>query len=387
MTIKVANIIEEGRLGGPQIRIAEVAGRMNRDQNDKKIKINNIIIFPFEDGELMKRRLEEKKARYLQMPLHRLSKEKIQLLKYIIFFFYEVWSLFKIFKKYKIDVVHVSGGSWQYKGVIAGKIAGCRVLWHLNDTKMPMIIQICFKFFADKFAHGFIVAAERVRKYYVEDLKIGLGKPIFEVQAPVDCSFFNSEKVIPDSKILSTGGVNIVSVGNINPYKGFEYFLGMAKELNKENLNLKFWIIGPSFESQKQYFKKLNELRKKYRLDNCFFYGACNDVRKILKVADIYVCSSIAEASPLSVWEAMSMKKAIVSTDVGDVSRFIRNGENGFIVPAGNSIALAQKVKELINNKEMRKEFGLSARQAVFEKLDIKHCVRAHEEAYIGIME
>ena len=35
---------------------------------------------------------------------------------------------------------------------------------------------------------------------------------------------------------------------------------------------------------------------------------------------------------PLSVWEAMSMEKAIVSTDVGDIKKFINNGNNGLVV-------------------------------------------------------
>ena len=38
------------------------------------------------------------------------------------------------------------------------------------------------------------------------------------------------------------------------------------------------------------------------------------------------------KSSPLSVWEAMSMEKAIVSTDVGDIKKFINNGNNGLVV-------------------------------------------------------
>ena len=50
------------------------------------------------------------------------------------------------------------------------------------------------------------------------------------------------------------------------------------------------------------------------------------DLEKEIIIIDIYICTSNNEASPLSVWEAMSMEKAIISTDVGDVGKFIDDG-------------------------------------------------------------
>ena len=41
-------------------------------------------------------------------------------------------------------------------------------------------------------------------------------------------------------------------------------------------------------------------------------------VRQLISIIDIYICSSDNEVSTWSVWEAMSMEKAIISTDVGD---------------------------------------------------------------------
>ncbi len=407
-TIKVANIIEEGRLGGPQVRIAEVAGRLNSRsrkygaggrQRDEKVKIedgkhgeNNVVVdttvvFPFEDGEAFKKRLENYGIAYIQLHLHHLSKEKKQLLKYILFFPYEVYLLYNVLKKQKFDIVHISGGSWQYKGVIAGKIAGCRVVWHLNDTKMPDFIRAFFKFFADRFADGFIVAGERVRKYYIEDLKIGKNKPVFEIQAPVDCSVFNPASIDPEPKISSCDGINIVTVGNINPLKGFEYFLQMAKELNKKYSMLNFWIVGPCFESQKKYFARLTEAKQESGLDNCFFYGGCDDIRRVLKAADIYVCTSISEASPLSVWEAMSMGKPVVSTDVGDVARFVRDGYNGFIVPVAEYKALADKTARLVNDVNLRRTFGKRARETAAGYLDLEIIAEGHLKAYSHMMK
>ena len=50
------------------------------------------------------------------------------------------------------------------------------------------------------------------------------------------------------------------------------------------------------------------------------FISRC--IRSLLNQSDIYVCSSNYESSPVSIWEAMSMELPIVSTDVGDLSKY-----------------------------------------------------------------
>jgi glycosyltransferase involved in cell wall biosynthesis len=340
-----------------------------------------------QDSKRFKDRLDISGIKSAMLPLNRLSKERKQIVKYIFFFLYEVYILYRVLKREKINIVHVSGGSWQYKGVIAGRLAGCRVLWHLNDTKSLNFIELFFKLIANKFAHGFIVAAKKVEEYYLNELRITPHKPVFQIQAPVDCSLFNPTTVDPDKRISVLKGIHIVTVANINQIKGVEYFLEIVKELNKTHSNLNFWIIGSPLDSQKRYYENLIKFKKNSKLDNCHFYGASNNIKRILKSADIYVCTSIREASPLSVWEAMSMEKAIVSTDVGDVSRFIKDGENGYIVESCNGRALAQKVKLLVDNPKTCDRFGKLARRTALEHLDLKICVEAHRNAYIKMAD
>jgi glycosyltransferase involved in cell wall biosynthesis len=391
--IRVANIIEDGRIAGPQIRIAEVAKRMNQGGNShgkkqeyKSCKITTIVIFPYKDGKEFKKCLEKNGVSFIQLPLQRLTKVKTFLLKYLLFFAYEIWLLYRVFRKYKFDIVHVSGGSWQYKGLIAGHLAGCKVLWHFNDTKMPGVFRAFSRIFADIFADGFIVSGKKVRKYYLGGLKIPKEKPVFEIQSPVDCSFFKPRGNGFDQKIISYNGVSIISVGNINPLKGFEYFLYMAKELNIKYSFLNYWVVGPCFKSQKKYFGKIEKIKNELELDRFFFYGNCKDVRSVLESADIYLCCSITEASPLSVWEAMAMGKPVVATDVGDIANFVKDGYNGFIVPVSDFKAMAEKIAILIDDSNLRKIFGTRARETALRYLDVKRAEQEHYKAYTQIL-
>jgi glycosyltransferase involved in cell wall biosynthesis len=202
----------------------------------------------------------------------------------------------------------------------------------------------------------------------------------------VDTTYFDPKLTEPDENLAQYDGIKIVMVGNLNPTKGIEYFIQMAGNLNKFYDNLHFFLVGPYLDSQKAYLEKLNNLKNELCLKNFIFYGTSNNVRSVLKAADIYICSSIAEASPMSVWEAMSMKKAIVSSDVGDISYFIKNYINGFLVPVRNADSLAEKVHILIDNPELRRSFGEKARETARKYLDIKITVEKHADAYLSIL-
>ena len=76
------------------------------------------------------------------------------------------------------------------------------------------------------------------------------------------------------------------------------------------------------------------------------------------------------------------MEKAIVSTDVGDVKKFVKDDINGYIVNIGDADNLAKKITKLIISPEIRKDFGKKVRQVAESKLDLKICADLHEQAY-----
>ena len=374
----MANIIMEGRYGGPQTWITVVA------EGIRQYGIETVVIFPKEDSDIFYGKLIDKGIQTRRLSLHRLTRQKAHLIKFIVLFIPETISLYKLFKKEGVDIIHCNN-SWQFKGVIAGRLAKKKVVWHLHETSTPFFINIIFTFLARNFADAFITAGKRVRSYYLSDKKLSR-KPIMEIQAPVDASVFDPEKVVKDPVIAVYAGLKIVTVGNINPTKGVEYFIEMASMLNQRYGDLSFFVVGPHLESQRVYSNKVVGLMEKYGLKNLHFCGSSDNIPSILKAADVYVCSSIAEASPISVWEAMSMGKAIVSTDVGDVAKFIEDGVSGYIVPIKNALAMAEKVELLIENKDLRKKVGKNARKVAVNNLDVNICTKKQAEFYREIL-
>ena len=371
--IRVANVIEEGRYGGPQARIVSVSERLLSEN------IKTTIICPEKEIDRFFREAFKRNVEILPVPLNRLGKRPEQIIRYLLSFPREVLNLRKVFKNRGVEIVHCNSAR-QFKGVVAGRLSGKTVIWHLNDTFSPVLVRIMF-FIVASGVDCFIVAGRRVQQYYLGRFSLRR-KPISVIQAPVNAEYFAPNVTSKDRRIASKPGIKVVSVGNINPAKGFEYFVEAASYFSEKDEVVSFWTVGGVTESQQSYYESLLEKARITASRNFFFYGPSTDVRSVLEACDVYVCSSIHEASPISVWEAMSMGKAIVSTDVGDVKSFIKDGQNGFVVPAANGKALADKVRVLIENPDLRERFGKKARETAIKKLDITVTVRKHIEVY-----
>ena len=277
----------------------------------------------------------------------------------------------------------MNGGSWQYKGLLAAKLSKTKVIWELNDSYAPSIIRILF-FALSKLADGFIYGSDSTKKYY--ETLIPVSKTFFLIQSPVNVNYFNpSFRYSRDvflKKINLKKKIIVGTVANVNPAKDLITFLKTIQKCNLKTNKIVFLIIGSVYESQKKYFFKLNEIINQNKITNVYFLNSRKDVRPILKMIDIYVCSSKFESSPLSLWEAMSMEKAIVTTKVGDVKNFIKNGKNGYVVNVGDADVLSKRILKLVNFPGLRKIFGKSVRKIAKQKLDARICIAKHEIAY-----
>ena len=377
--IQVGNIIEESRLGGPQLRMFNLALSLNK-------KIDMTLIMPSQNSKNLKTKCKSFNIKFLAVDLTTLSRNWISIIKYVFLFPIEVIKLSLLFNKYKFDIIHVSGGSWQIKGVVAAKLVGKKVVWELNDTYVPKVIRVIFSLISDM-ADVYIYASYRSKKYYKK--LIPYNKKSCVIQSPVDVNLFNPSLTIPIDKFFKNkkfkNKIIVGIVGNINPVKGYLTLIKSVKELTSSKKDIIFIIIGEIYKSQKRYFNFLNSYLKEKKINNVYFVGSRKDTRPLLKVIDIYVCSSCYESSPLSVWEAMAMKKAIISTDVGDVKKFLKDNINGIIVKPNDEKALATAINKLSKNSKLRISYGRLSRQIAIKKLDLKICAQLNFNVYKNI--
>jgi glycosyltransferase involved in cell wall biosynthesis len=254
------------------------------------------------------------------------------------------------------------------------------VIWHLNDTMMPRPVRWAFRLTSRFCADAFIVAGERVRTYYL-DPDVAGARPVTEIHAPVDVTRFTPA---PAANGERGGGPLIGMVAHLNPTKGVEYFVEMAAKVAAIHPEARFEVAGAELDSHRHYAEGLRARARGLGLapERLRFIGRVRDVPAFLRRCDVCVFTSIAEASPTAVWEALASGRPVVTTDVGSVSRHIRHGESGFIVPVGDVSALASCVSTLIRDPELCREVGLRARRHAERELSLDRAAAAHLQFY-----
>ncbi len=375
MSIKVLNITEEGRGGGPLNRIVQVAHEL------KSHDIETIVVFPLKNSKGFKEKLTKKEVNFKQIRLHRLTKDIKHLLKYILLFPFEIAAIKRIIKKEDIDIVHCNG-AWQIKGIIASYFSNTKSLWHMNDSQSARLVQWLFKWMSP-LSDGFIFASNRTFSYYKNLNKNIDKKTSILAQAPVNFEKFDIKTA---SVLQEYHGKKILSVGYINENKGFHKLIKAFHETQKHFTDeTHLFIVGTVFPNQQTYQDKLTKMVEDLGLDNVHFLGYRSDIAELQNAVDLYVCCSDFEASPISVWEALACGNPVLATDVGDIGHLFKGKELIKVVDINDVTSLAKEMQALLEQKptlENQKELRLSAKK----HFALSKNVMAHVNIYEGLI-
>ena len=124
-------------------------------------------------------------------------------------------------------------------------------------------------------------------------------------------------------------------------------------------------------------------------LQNVNYLGSVSydKIKAHISSAAVCVFPTFAEALPVSWIEAMALKKAIVASDIGWATEVIDDGINGFLVNPKNHKEYADKVLELLGNKELRNRFGIEARKKVEQKFSVEVVAKQSIDFYNDIIK
>jgi GalNAc-alpha-(1->4)-GalNAc-alpha-(1->3)-diNAcBac-PP-undecaprenol alpha-1,4-N-acetyl-D-galactosaminyltransferase len=150
---------------------------------------------------------------------------------------------------------------------------------------------------------------------------------------------------------------HVLAVGRFNDHlKGFDRLIEAYALVNEPNWKLVF----AGGNENGEYLKKL---ASDYGiLDKIIFLGKVNEIDRIYSEAGIFVIPSRSEGFPNALCEAMAAGLPCISFDfVAGPKDIIRDGIDGIIVEDGNIKALADAIKDLINDEKKRDLIGKNA--------------------------
>jgi glycosyltransferase involved in cell wall biosynthesis len=114
--------------------------------------------------------------------------------------------------------------------------------------------------------------------------------------------------------------------------------------------------------------------------------GPRSDVPDLLAQSHIVCLPSYREGLPLSLIEAASSGRPIVTTDVPGCREIVRAGWNGLLVPPKDPVALADALQKLLLAPAMRQEMGAKGRALVLEKFTQELVIRQTLDVYKSLM-
>lgn len=170
----------------------------------------------------------------------------------------------------------------------------------------------------------------------------------------------------------------LLNIGRIDYQKGLDILLKALAEVGVEKpyrLVVVGTVTGGAGNSRSQrYHQDLLRLVERLGLGSkVLFAGWRSDVPALLASADAYVHAARYEGWPLAVLEAMAAGVPVVATDCVGRPEGFQDGVQGFIVPTGDSVALARAIQDVLGlDSSQRRAWGQSALQLVSEHYDLR---------------
>ena len=291
--------------------------------------------------------------------------------------------LLKVIDRKRIDVLHLHGYGATTFGRVAGMLRGLPTILHehANLTDTPWFQKVADRLLApatdiaiavSKSTAEFVISARHVPPERVK--VVYLGVPLEEFsrrRSPEEIAGSRQELGIgPDEYAIGT-------VTRLHDSKGNSYLVEAAAQVLQQRPHGRFFVFGegplrPGLEAQ----------ARALGLGERFVFGGfARDVPRVVSAFDIIVFPSLWEGTPLTVFEALAMGKAIVATDADGLLDVLTHDREAVIVPKRDASALAGAMLHLLDHPEERVRLAGNARLKG-QQYDIATFVRKMERLY-----
>jgi glycosyltransferase involved in cell wall biosynthesis len=189
---------------------------------------------------------------------------------------------------------------------------------------------------------------------YLKKLAVGWGAP--ESRVRVVLNALDAPEIPRDAAQfplpVPEDSFKLITVARLVPHKGVDRIVNVVAKLPGASLV----VVGDGQE--------LDNLKAQARQlgvgDRVAFTGrlAHEDVMRLLSRCDLFVLNTEYEGLPHSILEAFAAGLPVVATDICGNPEVIEHGRNGFLVPVRDDAALGARVREIMENPDMRAAFA-----------------------------
>jgi glycosyltransferase involved in cell wall biosynthesis len=300
----------------------------------------------------------------------------------------DFWDLRRYVKANRIRIIHSTDRPRNaVYSVALGKLTGAKSIVHVH-VKWSNAYSSAARWGVREADAVFSISK------YVTGTVVDMGRPPEEVYTvpnaidtgrwdpATDGSSFRRELGIPlDAPLLA-------SVSRLFSWKGQRELLQAFALARAARPDLKLVIVGEDASGTGGSFKReLEQLAQKLGVtEHVTFTGGRSDIPNVMAACDVFTLPSFEEPFGLVFLEAMAMERPVIAIDNGGTPEVVEHGASGLLSPPWDVPALAENIKTLVNDPELRRTFGRNGRRRVLEHFNTVRMARDAARAYDAVL-
>jgi glycosyltransferase involved in cell wall biosynthesis len=243
-----------------------------------------------------------------------------------------------------------------------------------------------------------IIAISGIQKYELSEVhQIEKPDKIEVVPLGFDLERFNTDQAVKRDRFrtrfqLQENEVAIGIVGRLVPIKNHTMFLNAVKTLYKKHHHARFFIIGDG-ESRQDLLHYCDQEKIPFEWKKSpssaaplCFTSWIKEVEDVMAGLDIVVLTSLNEGTPVSLIEAQSAAKPIVSTRVGGIEDVVVENGSAFLCDVQAQTVFNDHLERLITQPEKRSAMGKIGRAHVNHSFSYKRLVDDMQSLYLRLI-
>ncbi len=309
------------------------------------------------------------------------------------------------------DIIHVAN-FFQFVPPIRAKNPDAKILLHMNCSWLGQIDPELLR-----------PAVEQ------SDLIVGCGTHLAEETVPsfpqqvdrfitiangVDLRQFRKEREQPVAPPAPDAPLRILFVGRVSPEKGTHVAIEAFKKVRQQRSDVVLDIVGPLGSAppdflilldrnprvldlmkyygedgkQDLYYDSLQKMIPPELKDDIIFHGTVPHEKLLdyYQCADVYINSSLSEAFPLPVGEAMASGVAVIAARVGGIPDMVIHGETGLLFEPDDADALAAELLELLADPQRRETLRTAASHRIETVYSWDRIADLFRDEYVKLM-
>jgi len=282
-----------------------------------------------------------------------------------------------------IQLMQSHSGEANQLGIFAGKLSGVPTFPTVHSTMAFVDTRSNWdpRVHLVKGANAFIYrAAERVlavsheikeivrQSYHLPESRVMVLKNGIVIDN-TPLGFADLKQEFPGSR----NKLKLIAVGRLVPLKCFDILVQAAAEVVNQGFdNLLVMIAGEGEE-----LLRLENLIEDLKIENHVkLLGLRHDVMDLMKACDLFVLPSRYEGLSIAMIEAMACGLPIIASDAPGLRDHIKPEQNGLLFPVENHKALAERILQLANDKELRYSLSCGAKRSFEREYDMRENIK-----------